>query len=169
MPPAHHKYAFTSDGTNLTPADVTGVARSPFDPKTGKAERQADISHDAEHKVRRARAIVDGIIERGEVVYGITTGFGAFKDTVIPRDELAQLQVNLIMSQCAGVGPALCTEVVRAMMLSRAHTLALGYSGIRVQTLQLIYDMLNRGVHPYVPEQGSVGASGDLAPLSHMA
>src|SRR3954466_14461228 len=162
MPPAHHEYAFTSDGTNLTPADVTGVARSPLDPKTGEAERQADISHDAEHKVRRARAIVDGIIDRGEVVYGITTGFGAFKDRVIPHDELAQLQVNLILSQCVGVGPALPTEVVRAMMICRAHTLSLGYSGIRPETLQLLYDMLNMGVHPHVPTQGSVGASSDL-------
>jgi histidine ammonia-lyase len=108
-------------------------------------------------------------LERGEVVYGITTGFGAFKDRVISHDDLAQLQVNLILSQCVGVGPPLSSEAVRAMMLSRAHTLSLGYSGLRPKTLQLLYDMLNAGVHPYVPEQGSVGASGDLAPLSHMA
>jgi len=169
MPPAHHEYAFTSDGTNLTPADVSRLARSPLNPATGEADLQADISHDAEHKVRRARAIVDGVIDRGEVVYGITTGFGAFKDRVIPRDELAQLQVNLILSQCVGVGSPLPAEVVRAMMLCRAHTLSLGYSGLRIETLRLLYDMLNLGVHPVVPEQGSVGASGDLPPLSHMA
>lgn len=128
-----------------------------------------ELSEQAREKVRRARAIVDGIVDRGEVVYGITTGFGAFKDRVIPRDELAQLQVNLILSQCVGVGPALPTEVVRAMMICRAHTLSLGYSGLRPETLQLLYDMLNKGIHPQVPEQGSVGASGDLAPLSHMA
>jgi histidine ammonia-lyase len=119
--------------------------------------------------VARSRGIVDDIVRRGEVVYGITTGFGAFKDRVISPEDLAQLQVNLILSQCVGVGNPLPAEVVRAMMLCRAHTLALGYSGIRPQTLGLIYDMLNAGVHPLVPEQGSVGASGDLAPLSHMA
>jgi histidine ammonia-lyase len=112
---------------------------------------------------------VDDIVQRGEVVYGITTGFGAFKDRVISHEDLAQLQVNLILSQCVGVGNPLPAEVVRAMMLCRAHTLSLGYSGIRPQTLGLIYDMLNAGVHPLIPEQGSVGASGDLAPLSHMA
>jgi histidine ammonia-lyase len=163
------KYSFTSDGTNLTPAAVARVARSPLNPRTGRATLTAGMARAAVKRVERSRAIVDGIIDRGEVVYGITTGFGAFKDRVIPRDELAQLQVNLILSQCVGVGPNLPAEVVRAMMLCRAHTLALGYSGIRVQTLQLLYDMLNMGVHPRVPEQGSVGASGDLAPLSHMA
>jgi histidine ammonia-lyase len=112
---------------------------------------------------------VDRVVERGEVVYGITTGFGAFKDRLIPPDEVAQLQVNLLLSHCVGVGPALPAEVVRAMIICRAHTLSLGYSGIRPATLGLIYDMLNAGIHPYVPEQGSVGASGDLAPLSHMA
>lgn len=166
--PARHKYTFTSDGTNLSPADVARLARSQIDPETGEALLTAGMSPATRATVERSRAIVDGVLERGEVVYGINTGFGAFKDRVIPREELAQLQVNLIMSQCVGVGPALSTEVVRAMMISRAHTLALGYSGIRLQTLQLLYDMLNRGVHPVVPEQGSVGASGDLAPLSHM-
>src|SRR4051812_36431908 len=166
---ALHKYSFTSDGTNLTAADVARLARSSFDEQTGAAAMVAGMSPAARGKVERSRAIVDGVVERGEVVYGITTGFGAFKDRVIPRDDLAQLQVNLIMSQCVGVGPALSAEAVRAMMLGRAHTLSLGYSGIRLETLQLLYDMLNRGVHPVVPEQGSVGASGDLAPLSHMA
>jgi histidine ammonia-lyase len=160
---------FISNGANLTPADVARIARSPLDPKTGVAQLRATMSPEAKQRVNRSRAIVDGIVDRGEVVYGITTGFGAFKDRLIPRNELAQLQVNLIMSQCVGVGPPLPIEVVRAMMLCRAHTLSLGYSGIRLQTLQLLYDMLNSGVHPLVPEQGSVGASGDLAPLSHMA
>src|SRR4051812_42556937 len=166
---ALHKYSFTSDGTNLTAADVARLARSSFDEQTGAAAMVAGMSPAARGKVERSRAIVDGIVDRGEVVYGITTGFGAFKDRVIPRDELAQLQVNLILSQCVGVGPALPAEVVRAMMICRAHTLSLGYSGIRPETLQLLYDMVNREVHPRVPEQGSVGASGDLAPLSHMA
>lgn len=153
----------------MTPADVTRLARSPRHPDTGVPLCTAGVSSDAWHRVKQSRAIVDNIVSQGKVVYGITTGFGAFKDRVIPLRDLAQLQVNLIMSQCVGVGPALPTEVVRAMMLCRAHTLALGYSGIRPQTLQLLYDMLDTGVHPHVPEQGSVGASGDLAPLSHMA
>src|SRR5918911_331155 len=166
--PAPPKYSFTSDGANIPAADVARLARSPLDERTGEALLTAGMSPAARRRVERSRAIVDGVVERGEVVYGITTGFGAFKDRVISRDDLARLQVNLIMSQCVGVGPALSTEAVRAMMVSRAHTLALGYSGIRPQTLQLLYDMLNRGIHPRVPEQGSVGASGDLAPLSHM-
>lgn len=162
----HHNYV--SDGTNLTPKDVALVARSHAS-SNGKASSSVSISPAAQDKVNRSRAVVDRIVSQGEVVYGITTGFGAFKDRVIPPDDLAQLQVNLILSQCVGVGPPFPTEVVRAMMLCRAHTLSLGYSGIRLETLQLLYDMLNAGVHPLVPEQGSVGASGDLAPLSHMA
>ena len=165
----HHAHAFISDGTNLTPAGVASIARASLDSSTGKAGLTAGISDRARRKVEKSRAIVDGIVDRGEVVYGITTGFGAFKDRVIPRDELAQLQVNLILSQCVGVGDPLPAEVVRAMMLCRAHTLSLGYSGLRTETLQLLYSMLNMGVHPIVPSQGSVGASGDLAPLSHMA
>jgi histidine ammonia-lyase len=160
---------FISDGTNLTPGDVSLVARSAQGVETGRAALTVGMSGEARERVERARSVVASIVERGEVVYGITTGFGAFKDRVISREDLAQLQVNLILSQCVGVGAPLPTEAVRAMMLSRAHALSLGYSGIRTDTLQLLYDMLNAGVHPYVPEQGSVGASGDLAPLSHMA
>ncbi|HYO50036.1 MAG TPA: aromatic amino acid lyase, partial [Chloroflexia bacterium] len=165
----HHAHSFISDGTNLTPGDVARIARSPRQGEMGGFASTAGMSPDAQRRVERSRAVVDDIVARGEVVYGITTGFGAFKDRVISHEDLAELQVNLILSQCVGVGPALPAEVVRAMMLCRAHTLSLGYSGIRLQTLNLLYDMLNAGVHPYVPEQGSVGASGDLAPLSHSA
>src|SRR3954466_11385598 len=160
--------AFISDGLNLTPEELVRVARSPRSERGPPAVR-VGMSEEAHRTVVASRAVVDGIVERGEVVYGITTGFGAFKDRVIPHDELAQLQVNLILSHCVGVGAPLPTEVVRALMLCRAHTLSLGYSGIQPSTLQLLYDMLNAGIHPYVPEQGSVGASGDLAPLSHVA
>lgn len=166
---AGSEHSFISEGKNLTPADVARLARSPRDPQTGACSATIGLSENARQRVELARAVVDDIVARGEVVYGITTGFGAFKDRVIAPDELAELQVNLILSQCVGVGPALPVEVVRAMMVCRAHTLSLGYSGIRLQTLQLLYSMLNAGVHPFVPEQGSVGASGDLAPLSHMA
>ncbi|MEO6458768.1 MAG: histidine ammonia-lyase [Chloroflexia bacterium] len=161
-------YNYLSDGTNLTPQDVALIARS-HNPGNGKPFSSVSMSPDAQGRVNRSRVVVDRIVSQGEVVYGITTGFGAFKDRVIPHEDLAQLQVNLILSQCVGVGPPFPAEVVRAMMLCRAHTLSLGYSGIRLETLQLLYDMLNAGIHPLIPEQGSVGASGDLAPLSHMA
>ncbi len=167
MEPMHHEYSFISDGPNLTPCDVARISRASGG--QGASRPFVSMSAEAQRKVAASRAIVDRVVERGEVIYGITTGFGAFKDRVIPHDELAQLQINLILSQCVGVGPPLPAEVVRAMMICRAHTLSLGYSGIRPQTLQLLYDMLNAGIHPHVPEQGSVGASGDLAPLSHMA
>jgi histidine ammonia-lyase len=173
-PLARPVQAFISDGANLTPEDVVRVARDIPSPGgvsagSGASTPKVDMAEEARRRVAASRAIVDSIVERGEVVYGITTGFGAFKDRLIPPDQLAQLQVNLLLSHCVGVGPALPTEVLRAMMLCRAHTLSLGYSGIRPATLQLLYDMLNVGVHPYVPEQGSLGASGDLAPLAHMA
>src|SRR5688500_6535474 len=161
-------YNYLSDGTNLTPNDVALIARSNSSLDSSRSA-SVSMSPASRDRVLRSRAVVDRIVSQGEVVYGITTGFGAFKDRVIPPDDLAQLQVNLILSQCVGVGPPFPAEVVRAMMLCRAHTLSLGYSGIRLGTLQLLYDMLNAGVHPLIPEQGSVGASGDLAPLSHMA
>jgi histidine ammonia-lyase len=123
----------------------------------------------AARRVDAAAAIVADIVESRRVVYGITTGFGAFKDRVIPPADLARLQANLIASQTVGVGPAMTREEVRALMIARAQTLALGYSGLRRGTLELLIAMINRGVHPLIPEQGSVGASGDLAPLSHMA
>jgi histidine ammonia-lyase len=163
-----HAHSFVSDGTNLSPIDLVRTARAGIDSAQAPAIT-VELSPAAKERVVASRAIVDDIVKRGDLVYGITTGFGAFKDRVIPADELAQLQVNLVMSHCVGVGAPLPTEVVRAMMLCRAHTLSLGYSGISLPTLQLIYDMLNAGIHPLVPTQGSVGASGDLAPLSHVA
>lgn len=123
---------------------------------------------DAARRVDEARAIVERIVDARQVVYGITTGFGAFKDRVIPPADLALLQSNLIASQTVGVGPPMHREETRALMIARAQTLALGYSGLRRGTLQLLIDMINRGVHPVIPLQGSLGASGDLAPLSHM-
>jgi histidine ammonia-lyase len=163
-----HSHSFVSDGKNLTPLELVRTARAGTDPAHAPGI-SVEMSDAAKARVLASRSIVDAIVARGDLVYGITTGFGAFKDRVIPPDELAQLQVNLVMSHCVGVGDPLPTEVVRAMMLCRAHTLSLGFSGISLDTLQLIYDMLNAGIHPLIPTQGSVGASGDLAPLSHMA
>jgi histidine ammonia-lyase len=102
-------------------------------------------------------------------VYGITTGFGRFKDRVISADEVQQLQLNLVRSHAVGVGTDLSSEAVRAIMLARANTLVLGYSGVRPAIIELLLDMLNAGVTPRIPAQGSLGASGDLAPLAHLA
>jgi len=118
--------------------------------------------------IRRSRAAVEDLVARGEVAYGITTGFGRFKDKVISPDQVKQLQLNLIRSHAVGVGPYLDEGCVRAMLLVRANTLAKGYSGARPQLIQLLVDMLNLGVHPHIPSQGSLGASGDLAQLAHL-
>ena len=106
---------------------------------------------------------------RGDVVYGVTTGFGNFADVRIPGDRLRELQLNLVRSHAAGVGAPLGEAETRALMLLRANVLAKGYSGVRLETLERLVALLNRRVHPVVPSQGSVGASGDLAPLAHLA
>ena len=112
---------------------------------------------------------MDAAVVRGAVVYGVTTGFGSFADVHIPLDRLRELQLNLMRSHAAGVGAPLGEEETRALMLLRANVLARGFSGVRLETLELLVEMLNRRVHPVVPSQGSVGASGDLAPLAHLA
>ncbi len=119
--------------------------------------------------LERSRAAVERIVAEGRVAYGITTGFGRFKDKIISADEVRRLQLNLVRSHAAGVGPELEAPVVRAMLLIRANTLCLGHSGVRPQVVQLLLDMINAGVLPRIPSQGSLGASGDLAPLAHMA
>ena len=151
------------NGEDLTFEQVTAVAYgTPGAPRIGLAE-------EAKANVMRSAAAVDTLLERGEIAYGITTGFGAFKDKIISRDEVEQLQRNIVLSHAVGVGDAFDTPTVRAIMLIRANTLARGYSGIRLETLELILEFLNRGVHPFIPEKGSLGASGDLAPLAHFA
>jgi len=149
------------DGETVT---LEAVAAAAYNPGF-----EVQLSEDAWGKVRRAERAVQAFIQRGEIVYGVTTGFGAFKDRLIPPEQVAQLQRNILMSHAAGVGEALDQATTRAMMLVRANTLAKGHSGIREATLRLLVEMLNRGVHPLVPSQGSLGASGDLAPLAHMA
>jgi len=116
-----------------------------------------------------SRAVVDRILDEKQIVYGITTGFGKFKDVNISREDTQLLQHNLLLSHSAGVGEPFSREITRAIMLLRANALVKGFSGIRVEVVQLLLDMLNHGVHPVVPCQGSVGASGDLAPLAHLA
>jgi histidine ammonia-lyase len=146
-------------GENLRVDDVVAVA-------DGQA---VVLDPAARPRIERARAAVDELVERGEIVYGLTTGFGRFKDKFISREQTRQLQQNLVRSHAVGVGPELAEPVVRAMLLVRANTLALGYSGVRPAVIELLLAMLNRGVHPCIPSQGSLGASGDLAPLAHLA
>ena len=151
------------DGEHLTIEQVVAVAYA--DP----GEVNLSLSAEAEAKVARARQAVEQFVAEGRVVYGITTGFGAFKDKLIPPDQARELQRNIIMSHAVGVGAPFPTAVVRAMMLIRANTLAKGYSGIRPEVLRLLLNMIERGVHPIVPAPGFAGRIGDLAPLAHMA
>jgi histidine ammonia-lyase len=123
----------------------------------------------ARERMLRTRAVVDDIVGRNAPVYGVTTGFGKLSEVAIPRDKLAELQVNLVRSHASGVGDPLPEREVRAMMLLRANVIAKGYSGARPELVDLLLQMLNADVYPPVPEQGSVGASGDLAPLAHLA
>lgn len=118
--------------------------------------------------VRKSRSMVDEMVKKNQIVYGITTGFGKFSDVMVTGEEVSQLQENLIMSHACGMGEPYPVEVVRAMMALRINALVKGYSGIREETLLLLMEMCNRGVHPVIPQQGSLGASGDLAPLAHM-
>jgi histidine ammonia-lyase len=147
-------------GADLTVEDVEAVAR-----------RGAEVALDgnARERMQEARAVIEDLVARGEVVYGVTTGFGDLASTLVPPEDGERLQENLLMSHSAGVGPAFPREVVRAMLLLRANTLALGHSGCRPLIVDRLLAFLQLGVHPVVPEQGSVGASGDLAPLAHLA
>ncbi len=151
------------DGGHLTIEQVIAVAYG----QPGAPE--VVLSDDAQVAVNRAAAAVQTLIQRGEIAYGITTGFGAFKDRVISPEDVETLQRNILISHAVGVGDDFDIPTTRAIMLIRANTLASGYSGIRLATLQTLLDLLNRGVHPRIPEKGSLGASGDLAPLAHMS
>jgi len=150
----------TLDGQSLSIADVVAVARHnvpvALDPQALKA-------------VQQSRRAVEAAIERGETMYGVNTGFGKLAHVRIPVEQGRQLQLNLIRSHASGVGEPLPQDAVRAMMLLRANVLMRGTSGVRPVLPELLIEMLNRGLHPSVPSQGSVGASGDLAPLSHLA
>jgi histidine ammonia-lyase len=150
----------TLDGRGISLEDVVLAAR--FGAKV-------ELSQGAIPRMQASRAVVERCVDESLIRYGITTGFGKFCDVVISRDSNATLQRNLIMSHAVGVGDPLPDEVVRAMMLLRVNAIAVGNSGARLSTVQALLDMLNAGVTPVVPEKGSLGASGDLAPLAHMA
>src|ERR1051325_5345806 len=127
------------------------------------------VDPSARQRVEKSRKVVEEIVKRGGIVYGVTTGFGKLADVQIPAGELRQLQLNLVRSHACGVGSPLSIPEVRAMILLRANVLALGLSGIRFEVIELLCELLNRRVYPIIPEKGSVGASGDLAPLAHLA
>jgi len=148
------------DGGPLTPAQVVEVAHR---------RARARAGPDLVRRMEPARAIVDAVVDSGEVVYGITTGFGALASTHIGREESEALQHNLIRSHASGVGAPLPDELVRAILLLRARSLAQGHSGVRPLIVERLLEMLDRDILPVIPSQGSVGASGDLAPFAHMA
>src|SRR4051794_5997333 len=127
------------------------------------------LAPDAREAVDRARAVVEELVANNQLSYAITTGVGKLSDVRIAGDQIRELQLNLIRSHAVGVGEPLAISETRAMMLLRANSLSKGYSGVRAITIDTICEMLNRGVTPFVPSQGSVGASGDLAPLAHLA
>lgn len=148
------------DGYKLTLEDLEAIAKNRTNVK---------LSHQAIKQLNKSRAVVEEMLETRQVVYGITTGFGKFKDVYIaPEDSLA-LQRNFLFSHAAGVGRLLDREIVRATVALRANALAKGFSGIRVDVVELLVELLNTGIHPCIPEKGSVGASGDLAPLAHLS
>jgi histidine ammonia-lyase len=156
-------FSIILNGQNLTLDQVIAVAYGqPDNPRV-------ELSAEAAGRVTRAAQAVEQLLARGEIAYGITTGFGAFKDRLIPPEQVAELQRNIIFSHAVGVGNPFDRPTTRAIMLIRANTLARGHSGIRLDTLQRLLDMLNAGVHPVIPQKGSLGASGDLAPLAHMS
>ncbi|MBN1424590.1 aromatic amino acid lyase [Candidatus Fermentibacteria bacterium] len=147
-------------GQTLTLSEVVAVARH---------RARIRLDPQAARRVAQSRTTVESLVQSGQKVYGLTTGFGSLRDVAIPASEVRLLQHNLVRSHAAGVGEPLGEDIVRAMMLLRLNTLAAGYSGIRVETLERIVTLLNADVFPWVPSRGSVGASGDLAPLAHLA
>jgi histidine ammonia-lyase len=147
-------------GHDLTIADVVAVARR---------DVAVGLDRAAERQVQQAAKVVAQIAQGDDPVYGINTGFGDLSTMRIPHDELRALQRNLLRSHAVGVGPPLPEDVVRAVLVLRANTLAAGRSGVRAEVIDLLCDMVNRRVHPVIPRHGSVGASGDLAPLAHAA
>jgi len=147
-------------GQPLSLSEIAAVALGDISIEVGPSARAG---------IQDSRKVVEEIVARGGTVYGVSTGFGKLADVQIPTGELRQLQLNLVRSHACGIGRPLSIPEVRAMILLRANVLTLGLSGIRLEVIELLCELLNRGVHPVIPEKGSVGASGDLAPLAHLA
>ncbi len=152
--------AVVVDGRSLTIETVEAVAR---------AGARAELDDEARGRIAASRKVVEEILESGRVAYGINTGFGRLADVRVPPDQLDRLQLNLLRSHACGVGKPFSEAVVRAMLLLRANVLATGHAGCREVVVERVLDLLNSRVHPVVPSLGSVGASGDLAPLAHLA
>lgn len=148
------------DGQSLTTDLVLDVALG---------RRRAALSKTAAREIEQSRHVLENLIEAGKIMYGVNTGFGRFAEINIPADEIKALQMNIVLSHAAGVGEPLPDPVVRAIMLIKANSLASGYSGVRPVVIQQLLNLLNHHIHPLIPCRGSVGASGDLAPLAHMA
>src|SRR5438046_6990576 len=148
------------NGQVLTLAEIASVALG---------DEAVQISAAARPRILASRKVIENIIARDELVYGVSTGFGKLSDVRIPRDALGKLQLNLVRSHACGIGNPLSEPEVRAMMLLRANVLVLGFSGIRLEIIEALCELLNRRVCPVIPEKGSVGASGDLAPLARLA
>ena len=146
-------------GNDLTLDELIAVARY---------NCVAELSQDTIKNIEDSRKIIDDIVANEKVIYGVTTGFGEFSKVGISKDDCRVLQEILIRSHACGYGPLFDTQIVRAIMLTRVNALSKGYSGVRLITIKTLLEMLNKGVHPCIPEKGSLGASGDLAPLAHM-
>jgi len=148
------------DGKNLTLESFIQVARF---------KEEVKIAQSSMKLVRKSREFVEKVVESEDPVYGINTGFGKLSDTSVSKEDVSKLQENLLMSHACGVGSPFSDEIVRGMMVLRINALIKGYSGIRPVTLEKLVELLNKDVCPVVFEKGSLGASGDLAPLSHMS
>lgn len=147
------------NGDNLSLEDLVKICRKNY---------EVDITEEARERINKSRSIIEKIVKDNKVVYGVTTGFGKFSDVSISNNDCKVLQKNLIISHACGFGDLLPKDVVRGIMVLRVNALCKGFSGISENTLNTLIAMINKGVHPAIPEKGSLGASGDLAPLSHM-
>ena len=154
------KSSLELDGDHLTVNEVYEVAHNKIKVK---------LSKESQRKVEKSQKIIEEIVKKGVPVYGINTGFGGLATVTIKHDDLTKLQENLILSHSSGTGLPFSKEEVRASILVRANSLAKGYSGIRYKTITKLLEILNKDIYPYVPTYGSLGASGDLAPLAHIA
>src|ERR1700728_4154221 len=160
MQPANPMDPLPLNGQALTLPEIESIA---------VGRRPISLATEALARVAQSRRVIEAILNTGQTVYGVNTGFGKLADVRIPAEHLAQLQTNLVRSHACGLGDPLSEAESRAMLLLRANVLAKGHSGVRPAVMQLLVEMLNARVHPIIPAKGSVGASGDLAPLAHLA
>ncbi|MCI4324931.1 MAG: histidine ammonia-lyase [Thermoplasmata archaeon] len=154
--------------TESLPIDGRSLALEPF-LSVVRGRSTVSLTAEARAEIQASRAVVDAAVRRGRAIYGVTTGFGQLSDKIVQAAQAKELQLSLVRSHASGAGEPLPEEVVRGLVLVRANSLARGHSGVRPVVVETLLAVLNRGLYPYVPTQGSVGASGDLAPLAHVA